>query len=298
VLPRLLETLRSLDGRLIVKSVLDIAIVSYVIYRLILVAKGRRAWWILIGLGVFFLLLLLSDVAGLVTLNWLLRQVTPLGPVAIVILFYPELREVLEKLGRAEFWGAPLHAVHKETIAETIEEVVRAVGLMSPMKTGALIVMERETGLEDVIATGTLLDAEVSSELLGTIFLHGTPLHDGAAVIRGDRIVAAGCTLPLSDSPNVAANVHMRHRAAIGLSENSDAIVIVVSEETGTISLAINGKLQRGLKPETLRLKLLEAFGRNPERRPRSALGFIRRRDEDEAKTPVAKTLGDGAVDA
>jgi diadenylate cyclase len=297
VLPRLLETLRSLDGWLILKSVLDIAVVSYVIYRLILLAKGRRAWWILIGLGVFFLLLLLSDVAGLVTLNWLLRQVTPLGPVAIVILFYPELREVLEKLGRAEFWGAPLHAVHKETIAETIEEVVRAVGLMSPMKTGALIVMERETGLEDVIATGTLLDAEVSSELLGTIFLHGTPLHDGAAVIRGDRIVAAGCTLPLSDSPNVAANVHMRHRAAIGLSENSDAIVIVVSEETGTISLAINGKLQRGLKPETLRTKLLEAFGRNPERRPRNALGFIRRRDDAAAKT-AGKALGEGAVDA
>ena len=272
-----------LDGWLILRAVVDIAVVSYVIYRLILLAKGRRAWWILIGLGIFFLLLLASDYLELVTLNWLLRQVTPLGPVAIVVLFYPELREVLEKLGRAEFWGTPLHVSRNETTTEVIEEVVKAAGLLAPLKTGALIVMERETGLDDVINTGTVLDAEVTAPLLTTIFHHGTPLHDGAVVIRNGRVAAAECTLPLSDTANAAnANVHMRHRAAMGVSENSDAVVVVVSEETGTISIATNGKLQRGLKPDVLRTKLLEAFGRLPKQRTNAVnLPFVRRRAEE-----------------
>jgi diadenylate cyclase len=283
VFSRLLENLRMLDGWLILRAVVDIAVVSYVIYRLILLAKGRRAWWILIGLGIFFLLLLASDYLDLVTLNWLLRQVTPLGPVAIVVLFYPELREVLEKLGRAEFWGTPLHVGRNEMTAEVIEEVVKAAGLLAPLKTGALIVMERETGLDDVINTGTILDAEVTAPLLTTIFHHGTPLHDGAVVIRNGRIAAAECTLPLSDTANAAnANVHMRHRAAMGVSENSDAVVVVVSEETGTISIAMNGKLQRGLKPDVLRTKLLEAFGRLPKQRANAVnLPFVRRRAEE-----------------
>jgi diadenylate cyclase len=274
-----------LDGRLILRAVIDIAVVSYVIYRLILLAKGRRAWWILIGLGVFFLLLLASDYLELVTLNWLLRQVTPLGPIAIVVLFFPELREVLEKLGRAEFWGTPIHVTHHENMTDVIEEVVKAASLLSPLKTGALIVLERETGLDDVIATGKALDAEVSAPLLTTIFHHGTPLHDGAVIIRNGRIAAAECTLPLSDAPNIAnANVHMRHRAAIGVSENSDAVVVIVSEETGTISIAINGKLQRGLKPDVLRTKLLEAFGHLPKQKSSSvSLPFVRRRAEEKA---------------
>ena len=278
-----------MDGWQIARAVLDIAVVSYVIYRLILLAKGRRAWWILIGLGVFFLLQLLSEAAGLVTLNWILKQVTPVAPIAIVVLFYPELRELLEKVGRAEFWGAALHVTHHEDIVEIIEEVVRTAGILSPMKTGALMVLERETGLDDIVATGTALDAEVTSELLGTIFHHGTPLHDGAVILRHGRIAAAGCTLPLSDSPNIAANVHMRHRAAIGVSENADAVVVVVSEETGTISLAVDGRLQRGLKTEVLRQKLLEAFGRAPKPKQLSRLRLGRRE-----KTPKP---GAGGVD-
>ncbi len=280
----LLTTIKNLDFARIGLAAVDILVVAYIVYRLILLAKGRRAWQIIIGLGIFFLLVIASDRFGLVTLNWLLKQVTPLGPVAIVILLYPELRDVLERLGRLDFWGAPLHVAHREDMTVTIEEVVRAAtALLAPRKTGALIVMERETGLDDVVASGTRMDAEVSSELLGTLFYSGTPLHDGAVLIRGNRIVAAGCVLPLSDSPNIASNVHMRHRAALGVSENSDAVVVIVSEETGTVSVAIGGKLIRGLKDDTLRNRLLEAFGRGAskrEGRPTVNIPFVRRKEE------------------
>jgi diadenylate cyclase len=285
-LSHFLSILRSIDYGLIFRAVLDVTVVAYVVYRLILLARGRRAWQILIGLGVFFFIYYVSDRFGLVTLNWLLKQVTPLGPVAIVILLYPELREVLERLGRLDFWGATLHSVHREAMVGTIEEVVRAATLMAPRKTGALIVLERETHLDDIVANGTVLDATVTTELLGTIFYEGTPLHDGAVIVRGDRIIAAGCTLPLSDSPNIGANVHMRHKAAIGESETSDAVVVVISEERGTISLAIGGKLISGLNDDTLRRKLLEAFGRGPgkelSRRSGVNFRFGRRREAAE----------------
>lgn len=259
-----INVLKSLHYGHLLLTVVDVSVVAYVLYRLILLAKGRRAWQILAGIGVFFALLYVSSAAGLVTLSWMLQQVLPLGPVAIVILLYPELRDLLEGLGRLNFWGAPLHVVaaHREDMTQTIEEVVRTATLLAPRKVGALMVMERETGLGDIAATGTPLDAEVSSELLSTLFHVGTPLHDGAVILSGSRIVAAGCTLPLSDSPNIAPNVHMRHRAAIGVSEHSDAVVVVVSEERGTISLAIKGKLIPGLKDDTLRARLGEAFGR------------------------------------
>jgi diadenylate cyclase len=266
-----LEFFRSIDFLASVRVAVDIAIVAYVVYRLILLAKGRRAWQILIGLAIFFLLIFVSNLFGLVTLNWMLRQVTPLGPVAIVILLYPELRDLLEGLGRLNFWGGPLHVASRADATHTIEQVVRAATLLAPRKIGALIVMERETGLEDVAQSGTAMDAEVSSELLTTLFHPGTPLHDGAVIVRGGRIVAAGCTLHLSDSPNIGTNVHMRHRAAIGQSEHSDALVVVVSEERGTISLAIDGKLISGLNGDRLRERLLAAFGR-----PRGAPGAKR----------------------
>lgn len=284
----LLETLKTLDAGLAIRAVIDIAAVSYVIYRLILLAKGRRAWWILIGLGVFFALILLSDWLGLLTVNWLLRQVLPFGPLAIVIIFYPELRELLEKMGRGEFLGTPIRVASLSNIEETIDVVVRTAGLLSPLKTGAIMVLERETGLDDIVATGTLLDASPTHQLLGTLFYNGTPLHDGAVILRRGRVAAAGCRLPLSDAPNIAGNVHMRHRAALGLAETSDAAVIVVSEETGTISLMINGKMVRGLSPDTLRQKLMEAFGkaRKPSKRPSVGMLFPRRRDGSPSGNP------------
>jgi diadenylate cyclase len=277
VFSQAIRLLESINYGLVLRTVIDISVVAYVIYRLIMLAKGTRAWQILIGLSVFFAALFFSDWSGLVTLNWVLRQVTPLGPVAIVILLYPEFRHLLEELGRLGFWGAPLHVANRENMTQVLEEVVRTAALLSPRKTGALIVLEREAGLSDIAATGVELDAEVSAELLATLFHTGTPLHDGAVIIRGGRVVAAGCTLPLSDSPNIATNVHTRHRAALGVSEQSDAVAVVVSEETGTISLAVGGKLIRGLSDDKLRNRLLEAFGRKA-RKPteRRALGIGR----------------------
>jgi diadenylate cyclase len=279
-----LSTLRNLDLRQALLGLLDILVVAYLLYRLLMLARGRRAWQILIGIGVFFGLLWVSDRIGLITLNWLLRQVTPLGPVAVVILLYPELREVLERWGHLDFWGGSLVRPSRQAnVAETVEAVVTAATLLSARKTGALIVLSRETGLDDVIATGTRLDAVVTSELLTTLFYSGTALHDGAAVLHDGRIVAAGCTLPLTTEPNVASNVHMRHRAAMGVTETTDALVVIVSEETGTISLAGGGKLQqRGFKPEALRERLMAAFGKAPKERGTVRIPFRRKSAPEE----------------
>lgn len=239
------------------RVVVDILAVAWLIYRLLLLAKGTRAWQIIGGLLVFLLAVVVSDWLQLHALNWLLRLAFPLGPVALVILFLPELRHALEEFGRPGFWGRSFGLVAREEMSEMIDEVVAAVSTMSVKRIGALIVFERETGLEDIIATGTELNADASSALLNTIFYKGSPLHDGAVVIRQDKIVAAGCTLPLTASPRVDAAVHTRHKAAIGMSEESDAVVVVVSEETGTISLAVDGKLFRALRDDTLRDRLL-----------------------------------------
>ena len=178
--------------------------------------------------------------------------------------------DVLERLGRWEFWGGNYVPTKTTESIETVDNVVAAVSMLSARKTGALILISRETPLEDVASTGTRLDANVNSALLNTIFEHGTPLHDGAVIIHRGRILAAGCTLQISDAPNIGANVHMRHRAAIGASEQSDAIVVVVSEETGTISIAESGRLVRGLSQDALRVRLMERLGvqRTPMRKP------------------------------
>ncbi len=169
------------------------------------------------------------------------------------------MRHALEDLGRLGFWGKGFTGLDKEDLTSMVTELVRAAGTLSDRKIGALIVLERETGLTDVIETGTLVNAVVSAELLGTIFYPGSPLHDGAAVIRRDRVVAAGCTLPLTDNP-VGIPVHTRHKAALGMSEQSDALILVVSEETGIISLAFEGKMERGLRDERLRDRLIQTF--------------------------------------
>lgn len=226
------------------------------LYKLIILVKGTRAWQILWGLGIFFLLMFISDNLQLYTLSWLLRTVLPLGPVAIVILFYPELRHALEEMGRLGFWGRGFSFLGKEDLAIMIDEVVKLSTRLSRGKIGALIVIEREIGLDNIVATGTRLDAVVSSELLSTVFYPGSPLHDGAAVIRANRVIAVSCTLPLTDSPQISSMIHTRHKAAIGVTEQSDAAVVVVSEETGTISLAVDGQLERDLDGDSLRQRL------------------------------------------
>lgn len=247
-------------------TLLDIFVVGFVIYKLLMLIKGTRAWQILWGLGVFFIAVFLSNALHLRALNWLLSVFIPLGPVALVILFFPELRHALEHIGRLKFLGQGFKSLGQEDLTNLIDETTGAVVSMSKSKTGALIVIEREVGLDNVIAGGHKMNAVVTSVLLRTIFHPGSPLHDGAVVIRGNRIVAASCTLPLSDSPRLGMVIHTRHKAALGISEQSDAVVLVVSEESGTISLSQAGSLDRGLTPDQLRDKLAEHLHLNGSR--------------------------------
>ena len=236
-------------------GIFDIFLVAFLIYRLLLLARGTRAVQILGGLATLFVALILSRRLHLDTLHWLLQQILPLGPVAIVILLYPERRHALEEFG-PRFWTRSLNIVSRADTSDMLKEVVRAVEKLSHEKVGALIVFERQFRLDQIIESGTVLDADVTSSLLLTLFYKGTSLHDGAVLIRKGKIAAAGCLLPLTDRPKVDVEVHTRHKAALGMSENSDAVVLIVSEETGTISLAVNGKLVRGFRAETLRERL------------------------------------------
>ncbi len=242
-----------------VRTGADILVVWYLIYRLMMLAKGTRAWQITTGLLVFVCIFAFSSWAQLTALTWLLKSLVLMGPVAIVILYYPELRHTLEEVGRLGFWGKNFVGLDNENLAGMIGEITRAADTLSERKIGALMVLERETGLNAIIETGTLINAAVNAELLVTLFYSGTPLHDGAVVIRRDRIVAAGCTLPLSENPNIGTTVHMRHKAALGVTEQSDALVVVVSEETGIVSLAFKGK-RVALRGDDLRARLLQEF--------------------------------------
>ena len=246
------KDLASAGWTILLSTILDILLVAAVLYWLIMLSKRTRAWKIIWGLLIFLLVVFLTDRLQLHTLNYLLRSFLPLGPVAIVILFYPELRHALENMGKVAGWGTRFALLEKEDVTTLIPVVVRSACRMSERQIGALIVIMREDALDDIAATGTRLDAAVSEELITSIFNPGGPLHDGAILIRGTRVVAAGCTLPLSESTQVGTMIHTRHKAALGVAEESDAAVVVVSEETGTISLALEGKLHRGLNEESL----------------------------------------------
>ena len=276
-----------------VRTGADILVVAYLVYRLMMLAKGTRAWQIITGLFVFVVLLLFSTYVRLSALSWLLQQILPLGPVALVILFYPELRHALEEVGRLGFWGKGFTGLDREDLSSMVGEIVRAAENLSDKKIGALMVLERETGLTDIIETGTQINAVVSADLLGSLFYPGSPLHDGAAVIRRDRVVAAGCTLPLSESLQVQGmQVHTRHKAALGITEQSDALVVVVSEETGIISLAFDGKMARGLRDDgRLRDLLIREYTGREKPSLRRRRGIIRPRGAraaDAAKSPAA----------
>jgi len=253
-------------------TALDILLVAAVIYWLIMLSKRTRAWQIIWGILFFLLLVFLTDRLQLQTLNYLLGKFLLLGPVAIVILFYPELRHALENMGRIAEWGGELTGPAREQMSTVVQVVVRAACGMSQRQVGALIVIERENSLDDIAATGTKLDAQVSEELIGSIFNPGGPLHDGGVIIKGTRIIAAGCTLPLSESAHVGTMIHTRHKAALGVAEESDAAVVVVSEETGTISLALDGKLYRELDEAGLTEWLKSVSGIAEARTPRSHL--------------------------
>lgn len=232
---------------------LDILVVAFIIYKIIMLIKGTRAVQLVKGLAVIIAVYFISDLLNLTTLNWIMRQLQLMIVVAIPIVFQPELRRALEQLGRGRIFTGTIPALGAEEMSRLINETVRAVDLLRKEKRGALIVFERKIGLKDYVETGVKIDAAVSMELLVNIFSPKSPLHDGAVILRGDRIAAAGCFLPLTDSPYLSKQLGTRHRAALGITEHSDAVVIIVSEETGVVSLAHEGELTRFLDKEQLK---------------------------------------------
>ncbi len=250
-------------------DLLDILLVTVLIYQLLLLIRGTRAVQLVMGLVVLFVLYAVSRLLGLVTVNWLLSYVGIVIPIAFLILFQPELRRMLEQLGRggvlSTAFGPPLG---RAEAIRLVSDVARAARVLSIRKTGALVVLERNTGLTDVVETGIRVDATVTVPLLLTIFYPNTPLHDGAVVLRGNRVLAAACLLPLSENPTLSKTLGTRHRAAIGIAEQTDAVAVIVSAETGVISVAREGELRRGLSEEELKGYLLGLFGPHPVRSP------------------------------
>ncbi|HCW50630.1 MAG TPA: TIGR00159 family protein [Clostridiales bacterium] len=239
------------DYRLIWDT-LDIAIVAYVIYRLFLLIRGTRAVQLVKGLFVLLLAGVAARLLELTTVIYILDYVQMALIVAVPVVFQPELRRALEQLGRGRLF-APAVTLPEAELAKVIDDIATACDVLGRNKIGALIVVERETGLKDIAETGTAIDGLVSSAFLINIFVPNAPLHDGAVIIRGNRVAAAGCFLPLSENPDLSRELGTRHRAAVGMTEQSDALVVVVSEETGWISLASAGKLIRHLDDATLR---------------------------------------------
>lgn len=217
-------------------GVADVLIVTYIIYKLIMIVRGTRAVQLLQGIVVIILVWYLSNYLGLVTLNWLMENAIRWGFLAIIIIFQPEVRRALEQLGRGRFFsrgGTP----EEEDIERSIDAMVQAVAYMAKRRIGALMSIERKTGLNEYVETGITMDAQLTYQLLVNIFIPNTPLHDGAVVVRQNQVAAAACYLPLSESPFISKELGTRHRAALGISEVTDSLTIVVSEETGGISL-------------------------------------------------------------
>jgi diadenylate cyclase len=237
-------------------DVLDILLVSIIVYRLLLFIKGTKAAQMLIGLGLLLGASLLSRYLELYTLDWLIQSFWSQAVIALIIVFQPEIRRALAQMGEAQF----LQTFTSAEELKSLEEIVRAAVALANRKIGALMVIERDTSLKDFVEIGTPLDAKVSKELLISIFHPASPIHDGAVVIKGNRVVAAGCFLPITFSPEVSKAMGTRHRAGLGLAEETDAVVIVVSEETGMISLAVGGKLETNLDMARLRNVLTDLF--------------------------------------
>ncbi|WP_306483088.1 diadenylate cyclase CdaA [Anaerococcus sp.] len=236
-----------------VTDIIDIAIIAFVIYKLFSLLRNTRAEQVLKGLIFVLFFASIADILNLNTVSWVMNQFLTVALVFIIVVFQPELRSALERLGR----GRSLFSSEKiQRDERSIDELVSAMSSLSRQKIGALVVLEREVGLSDIIESGTKLDSDISSELLINIFIPNTPLHDGAVIIRKNTIAAAACYLPLSSSNTIAKELGTRHRAAIGISEKSDCLVVIVSEETGNISVAENGKINRYFDEESLKIRL------------------------------------------
>ncbi len=263
----ILERLYSVLTRFSWRDIIDIAVVTFIAYKLIVIIRGSRAEQLIKGVVFILLASLVSRALGFNTINWLITQLMTVALVAIPVVFQPELRRGLEQLGRGRFFARSGYIYGDSKDFETMQkEVLKAVNVFVKKRIGMLLVMERQTGLKEYIETGIAINGKVSAELLINIFIPHSPLHDGAVILQGSQVVAAGCYLPLTENPNLSKELGTRHRAALGLTEHSDAVAIIVSEETGVVSMAVGGKLTRYLDEKTLKQMLLELF--EPETNP------------------------------
>ena len=256
-------------------DILDILIVAYIIYRIMKLLKDTSAERLIKGIIILVGIMLLASMLHLTMISWLLQQALNVGLFAIVVVFQPELRRLLEQIGKGNFSRLIVPADAPDEVESMITATVSACADMSRTKTGALIVFERRERLGEIISTGTMVDAAPSAELIKHIFFKNSPLHDGAMIVRAGRVCAAGCVLPLSGNQSLSRDLGTRHRAAVGMSESADSVLVVVSEETGSISVAIGGMLKRHLSPDMLR-KLLENELLDSEKQEKSRLAAIR----------------------
>ncbi|MDO5547263.1 MAG: diadenylate cyclase CdaA [Eubacteriales bacterium] len=260
-----------------VNDVVDIAIVTFLIYQFIRLIRETSTSQIIRGVLVLLIAMVVSDLLDLVMLSTLFHTIITWGIIVLAIVFQPELRKVLRRVGETGVASFLFSRQNEITLEEAVvKEMVTACKEMSWSRTGALVIFERRDSLDEILKTGTRVDAKVVDELIRNIFYEGAPLHDGAMIVRDGRICAAGCVLPLSDNRNLAKELGTRHRAAVGMSERADSISLVVSEETGAISVAVRGKLQRNLVPEQLEELLTDALvPKEEENQKTSKLGIV-----------------------
>lgn len=265
-------------------DILDILLVAFVIYALINMIQTTGAARIAKSIGIILVLFVLTQILNMYLMHYLLEKILEIGLIALVVMFQPELRRLLEKLGGKSVREILNMKEEQREIDRVISQTVDACETMSRSRTGALIVFERSDATIDFQKSGTVLDAQVSSELLRNLFFTKAALHDGAVIIRNERIAAAGCVLPLTQNRNISSDLGTRHRAAIGMSEATDAVVIVVSEETGTISVAIAGMLKRHLAPQTLEKLLLNELAPTTDKKTYNPLKIIQRKRNQKEK--------------
>lgn len=262
-----------------ITDVVDMVIMAYIIYRLLLFTRKSQSGRVVQGIVLLLLALWVTDFFNLHVLNFILSNAVEIGFLALIVVFQPEIRRFLEQVGSKGFGRILNHQANTNLTEQAIVQTVEAFGSMSRDRIGALVVFERDNILDDVTKSGTEVDAAVSSELLKNIFWPKTPLHDGAVVVRGGRVQSAACVLPLTGNLNISRDLGTRHRAGIGISEHSDAVVAIVSEETGSISVAVGGMLKRHLSLETLeRLLRNELLGNEGENSGKRTLGDLLRR--------------------
>lgn len=276
-LSTILNTIKNIN----ITSIIDILIVAYMIYKTYKIIKETRAELLIRGILLIVLLIVISYILNLTMVYTILSKIIIYGVLAMIIIFQPEIRRVLEHLGRTSFNDRRI-LQDIDVLSRVVTEIVNAVHILSIEKTGALIAIEQNTRLGDIIDNGIKIDAIVSTALLENIFVVNTPLHDGATIIRGDRIIASGCVLPLTGNKDISKKLGTRHRAALGLSEVSDSLVLIVSEETGTISLALNGKLVRNYDKERLQkilIKILSSKIEKKESWKERILGWLKKKN-------------------